>query len=176
MRKRTKTILILSVLGMFLSIGLLAGSWYYLDALSVRLSEGKQEIANTLAHVDAEREMVRFVKASAEERAALEQLILPSDDGAVIEFLSYIESLGVREGVTVETRELKELDKENTFGEISLALQIEGGFLETTRFIALLETLPYRSYIESMKILEGNTPSSGWQASLELRITTYQSA
>lgn len=174
MKKRTRTILIFALAGAVASLGLVAVSWWYLGMMSGKLTERQQEIANTLAHLDAERALVRLVASSEEERALLQSLILRSDDVSVIAFLSYIEALGDREGVSVKTNGLTAPGGEGSFGSISVALTVDGLAENTARFIALLEVLPYRSFIEEVHIEERATGlMKNWQADVKLQVTTY---
>ncbi len=110
-----------------------------------------------------------ILRESAAERTQLSDYLLT--EGKTINFLSEIEGLARQLGVEVVTDSLTVNSLPNPdFQTVDLKLRASGGKASITRFISLLETLPYYSSLNSLSLSSERVSGGDWEASVVLMV------
>lgn len=171
MSKRTKTILVVSVLLFLSSAVLCLGLWYFTVSAGEELRGQAATVAAFRAEEQAVGNLARLVEDTALERGELLSYVLVKDD--VPTFITKLEGYASEQGVLVETSNLRERDGE-VFNELLLTLEMSGSKKALVQFYQILESLPYHSYVSSLsltRVFNANTGAATWESSVELTVT-----
>jgi hypothetical protein len=136
--------------------------YFYLRIQSARayVEEVAGEIAQQ-SHAEQTLALTRQTLTDTErDRAKLDALALPSDGAA--DFINMVEQQAKRAGVSLEVGNVNATPKEGMFDSLGLAIKATGSFAATTRFLHLLETLPYASSVTSVVIGTGGEKAGMW--------------
>ena len=171
MGRKSKELLIITVLLNIAAIG-----WYgFLFAEVKAKNENtsglleKIEIETAAGNtLHAKKELVADTAGFRDELA----LLLVSKEGAV-PFIELLETAGTGVGarVSIESIRVNEFPGSTTAEELELALQITGTWASVTRFVGLLELLPYRAEVRQVLITRGeSSPGRPWEARVSLAV------
>lgn len=109
---------------------------------------------------------------SKERREALRAPLLDQESKS-IEVLTWIESLAPQNGITLETKNLQKVtDKETKTDWIEVSFVFSGTEERVERFIAILEHIPYLSYVTSLSMAAQS--GGNWEATATLRILLFK--
>ena len=169
MNNHTKVIGILALIFMFVCAGALGGSLFVISHLAGALYDQQVENATIETHEAELDALLRLVEETAEEREELDAYVLAEED--VVTFLSLLGTLGREQGVLLETKSIKSNDVGGVFEELSIETTMQGSYDSVLYTLALLESLPYQSRLESVALAEGN---GVWQSTLTLYVTKHK--
>jgi len=134
------TMLILVILG----VGTITAESEDLSAqvAAIEIDQSQQAAFSRLQKLVTETEL---------ERGQLRSYYL-SSQGDSIDFLNYIEQLAADRGITLETINPTEVERENKQTYLSVGYAINGSLSQVESFVQLLETIPYVSQLISVKL------------------------
>ncbi len=110
----------------------------------------------------------RTADDTEEERAEIADAFLPGE-GAAVAFLSELEQAAPRFGVGIEILTLAKAPEAETTSWLVISLSVSGSYEAVAKFIAYLETLPYRSYVSTALLT--SREGTAWSAEVELLIS-----
>ena len=171
MTKRTRNILILSLVFFFGSVCLCAGLWYVITSEGKELSSQAAALAEFRAEEQAVGALARLVDDTVTERTELQGYILHKDN--VPAFITELEGFAAEQGVTLRTSSLREEEAEG-FSELVISLEVEGSRKALVHLYQMFETLPYHSYVSSVSMsraLDNATGATSWQSDIELTVS-----
>lgn len=117
----------------------------------------------------------KLEKLAIDSKAKREELHAPlmDQESKSIEVLTWIEGLAPRSGVSLETKNLQKVtDKESKTDWIEVTLVFSGTQNNVERFLAILEHIPYLSYVTSLNMTARS--SDNWEATATLRILLFK--
>lgn len=150
MSHHTRIVAIISFLLLTGAFAALVGGLFVLEHAERRLQEGKREIAAAQMHEIAMLQLSREFEETALDRAELDAYLLPSD--GVVDFLSLIETLGVRQGVLVTTAALEVIEEGDIHATLRLEVRASGSHDGVLHVLETLESLPYASHVERVDL------------------------
>ena len=110
---------------------------------------------------------------SRDDRDAINALTLSNDEHAVVEFLSYLESVAARVGVSFDTKTLEIVEPKGETPYLDLKLSLDGSETQVHDMIRLFEVLPYHATISNLS-LRRNRETRSSSAEVELRVTVTE--
>lgn len=133
-------------------------------------TEQEQLIADTEEKERAAAELRQVLEDSSEERAALDEYFL--DVVQVAEFLEMVEQFAADNGIVMDSQELRTTDaNDHGIAMVRVPYEIQGSDQAVTRFLEMMETLPYQSEVRSVHIQRADTPDGGSRALIEVAIS-----
>lgn len=171
MRKKTKELLVIVVL-----LNLAAAGWYGFLLLEVKTSnENFSRFSELIETATAEGNTVHAKKELAANTGSLREKLesrLIAKEGAV-DFIELLERVGNDVGarVSIESVSASEVAGASFAEELRLAFTATGSWGAVTRFIGLLEFLPYRASIQHVTIAQGGEGNEkAWRARVSLSV------
>lgn len=110
----------------------------------------------------------RIAEETVEERAQVASAFLPGE-GAAVAFLSQLEQIAPEFDVGLEIITLEKKPETETTSWLVISLSLRGSYDSVSRFVAYLETLPYRSYVSNVDFMSQDGKS--WSADVELLVS-----
>lgn len=157
---RTIGILIFSIICVTITGGLLLVASYLLNQEGKELQAKMQAVADEQKLITERNQIKSTIDASASDRAELAGFIIDGDDGTAA-FLSEMDALAAKLGVTITTQ-LKVVEQEKaTFDLLSVSFAVEGADSSVRRFVSLLEKVPYKSQLTALQLSKGQDPNTG---------------
>ncbi|HRY30858.1 MAG TPA: hypothetical protein P5328_00475 [Candidatus Paceibacterota bacterium] len=133
-----------------------------------------EEYSQNYSSLNTER---KLAEATVKE-IFISRMFLPENE--IVEFISYLEALGINNGVVVVTKavDVSGLDDAASrvsgkiiYGDLSVVLEISGDWAGVIKFIKLVENSPYYSQINSLKLSRNaEDPADPWKAIFSLKI------
>lgn len=165
--KRAKKMLVVGSLTAVVAIGAFGGSLYFVLTESTALRARAQAVADHAAQQQLYANLASLVERTAPERATLQTYVLTEDD--TISFLANIESLAALRGLALTTDALTVTEaKPNNVLMVNFTLA--GTEVAVYDFIALMEVLPYMSYLTEVNVVRD--PETGLaESTLTLAVT-----
>lgn len=170
---KTKRVAIIAVILLITMLILVVLGVRTIVAESEKLSEQVAAIAVDQSQQTAFGRLQRLVQETEVEREELRSYYLSSQSDS-IDFLNYIEQLAAERGITLETLNPTEVERENKQTYLSVGYDISGSLNQVEEFIKLLESIPYVSELVSVNLQR----RSGvlWQANvmIDVAVLTYE--
>ena len=130
---------------------------------------------NTLSEVTRREDSFYKLQRLAEESKGDRELLsthFVKQESDSITVLNWIEGLAPQAGVYLETKGLQKITEAETNTDwIEASFTFSGERAEVERFIAILERLPYLSYITSVS--QTARSSNNWEAKVTLRVYLF---
>jgi hypothetical protein len=148
------------------SLGFLAYIFSVLIKADTFSREAQGRIAVAERQFAQSRSFVRVHTETALAREQLKQVFVEEEDIAL--FIEEIEELARTAGIALEVGSV-ELGT-GVWSDLSLTVRFSGNFSSTYRFLALLETVPYSSSIETVSF-QKNTEGTTWEGTARVVVT-----
>lgn len=175
----TKTIRI-AVLAIICLIGIasvVAYMWYTLEQKGAALLSSMQATADAQARELRYADLEDSVGAIVADEAAMRKFILNGERDTVT-FLSTVDDLAAGLGVVLTTERLEVRTEEGRpFDSLDISFKIEGSESAVMQLIALLETIPYHSFVRSVEVQKSVNELTGVvsiESTLTLTVTIDQ--
>ncbi len=147
--KRAKKVLTITALCACVSGGVFGGAFWYVAKQGDVLQERAQAVADNATQAQTYQALERLLEESVDERNQLQTYIL--NESATIDFLSDIETIAAQSGVVITTDTLTVTEATN-FDTLLVQFTLEGETSDVAAVIQILETLPYKSHVDSLTI------------------------
>ena len=170
---RTKQYAALSLL--FLTVGItVAGFTYYqINKEGTQLAQRMEVIGKNKLVQERNNELFAILKKNEAEHEALSGFLLTQ--GKTVQFLSDVEKLARDTGLSFTTNELEVEPLPNPqFESIDLSLRAEGSEANVIAFLKVLETLPYFSRINELRLVaQKKAGGTTWTANIHLMVALH---
>ena len=173
MSKTTLRNIIVSLIMIFVSLGVFLFMVYFVTDQGARLEEQiivlEGERAQELSYVWLQK----LTEETKSDRQQLDGFFL-SQESDSIDFLNQVETLAPKVNVSIETKSLKLVEDKVSDSEwIQSSFLLLGSRDEVNHFIKILETLPYISRIIHIEM--SSLSNVEWQAEviMQVRVLTY---
>ena len=158
--RKTQATLMVASATFFVSLAVLAGSWYWVDHMQTQLHETK---LNTKRIQDEQQQLAALEKLALEtkdERARLASYIVP--DQGVIAFLSLLENVARQHNVVPATHTIatEPILKDKGFESLVVNISLTGALGDVKKVIAQYEHMPYQIRIDHVSIHAGGEYSA----------------
>ena len=90
--------------------------------------------------------------SSSEQREAIKALTLHNDEHSVVEFLSYLEGVAGKIGVSFDTKTLEIVEPKGETAYLDLRLSLSGSESQVLDMLRLFEVLPYHAQIDTLAL------------------------
>lgn len=168
MTRSTIRNLIISSLCLLAAAGGFAYMVYHLHAKEYLLQTQLGTLNQELAREDSFYKLQHQAEESATDRDLLRAHFLGQESES-IDVLNWIEATAPKAHVFIETKGLQKItEKETQTDWIEASFAVSGERADVERFVAVLERLPYLSYITSLSL--NARASNNWEALLTLRV------
>ncbi len=170
MNNRTRIVLIVSLVYFIAVASVLGCVVYLIHQQGTRLDESQIAIAEHAAKEAAYNHVVQLLDSTTADRAALTTFFITEKE--TITFISELEIIAKRLGVTVETTELAVVGKTGTApGSLAVGLRFSGSPEQVTTFVTILENIPYHSSIPDLIISKSGAVANTVSGTIKLLIT-----
>ncbi len=169
MNNNTKKIFVTSLITSLLALSVCLFMAYEINGQGMLLEEqisilsdnNKKEILYTNTN--------RTIKETEQEREAVSEKFL-KDENDLIYFLTEIEGLAPKLGLTVETDNIENvLNEEKKLEAIKVSFIYSGQKNKVMDFTKLIENIPYHSYVDTLSLTE--LASGNWEGKITVFIT-----
>ena len=144
--------LIIASITLAVSVAVVAYMGWTIRAMGSALQSDLQQFTDQEAQQQEYLALERELAATAEDRAFLTELALDGDEDTVA-FLSEVDGIAARLGLSLETEKLEVLaNKDAPFDSLEATFSFGGTEASTMRMIRLLESWPYHSYVRALEI------------------------
>jgi hypothetical protein len=155
--RSTSTILILTVIANIVLVSVFVFGLYEIKALSADVVDLERTSIKEAQAVDRSRQIADTIAALRPLEITMQEYFVKEKNS--IEFVEYVEKLS----------EVAAVESEISFGEdpngLKLTIFFNGGFDECVHYVALLESMPYNTDLNSVYIEQvGN----GWRGGMTL--------
>ena len=124
-----------------------------------------------LARGDSFSKLQKVAEESTTDRNQLDTYFLRQDSDS-IDVLNLVESMAPKAKVALQTKGLQKItDKDTKTDWVEVSFVFSGQREDVEKFVAILERLPYLSYITSLTISAKSAAS--WEAQVTLRAYIY---
>lgn len=147
--KHAKKVATITAVSAILSGGMFGSSLWYVSSQGALLTERAQAVADHTTQAKTYQGLERLLDDSTNERQQLHEFILT--EAATIDFLADIERVAAQSGVTITTDTLT-VAEAKSFNTLTVQFSIEGEAGPVAAMIQILETLPYKSYVDSLSL------------------------
>ena len=172
MTRATIRNLILSSLCLLAAAGGFVYMVYHLHAKERLLQTQLGTLNQELAREDSFYKLQHQAEESAADRELLKAHFLGQESES-IDVLNWIEETAPKANVFIETKGLQKItEKETQTDWIEASFAISGERADVERFVAVLERLPYLSYVTSLSL--NARASDNWEALVTLRVYTLK--
>lgn len=165
------TVRVLSILAtVFFCAAAAVLCWFIYQVVSAgsQLTERAEAIATMNASLKANAELGVLMGETQQERSVLSELVLTEEGTSM--FLTEIESIAARTGVSLSTRSLEVIEKKDAAHDaLAILLHIEGRTDLVLLTVKLLEVLPYHSMVRTLDLQKKADQTA--EAQLELVVT-----
>lgn len=169
MGKKTKNILILSIIIFIFSIGTCLFLFLEINNKGVALENQMAILAENNNKESIYLNLRRTINETEEERKSISDKFF-TDENEVISFLGEIESLAPEMGLDLKTQDLDRVsDKEKKSEYLKIVFTYKGNKTNVTNFVKLMENIPYHSYINDLSLKKISDGS--WEGRLTIFIT-----
>ncbi len=157
-----KAFLILAI-----AVTLLVAARYVYMEWQVNVSVAKAILARDLVIAaqgskSREQDLLKLYDNTAENRARLKGLFIPSNE--TVHFIEVMESMGPQSGATLTLSSIAAdpLDKAKagTFGSASAHIDATGSWFEVFKVLKLAENLPYKVYVNNVRLDTSGLPTA----------------
>lgn len=128
-------------------------------------------IAERNAKVKMYTELSRLIEESEDERAELGTYVLTEDKTSA--FLTEIEALGTRLGITLTTLSLSVAPQEGEFDNLQIEFSLQGTERAVKSMLSLLESLPYHSNLSSVSMVREGSNNLRATVKLSVSLSKY---
>jgi Tfp pilus assembly protein PilO len=170
-KHKSKIILAIGAILLMGFAGVYALTFYLLKKEVGQTSAILQQQAQGESRRDNIEAFKKTITETADKRAMLEAFFLTPDN--VPDFISNIEEWGTKLGLKATLSGLREDDTQT----LSFSVQADGTFDQITRFMELLQNMPYDVHLDKVSLInqvEGEkTSGKVWHSTFDIRITSY---
>ncbi len=166
--------LIIATVLLFTAAGLFGGAYVLIGNKEAVLTEQLAAIKINSEREQTHTRLEKIAEESSDDRETLATYFLPHA-GESITFLTLVETLAPKNGVTLKTDSLEEgADKKTKEKWVDAIFVFSGTRENVEQFISILENLPYVSRINSVTITAKTVDD--WEAKVTIRvfITNYE--
>jgi len=149
MTHKTKIVGISAIIYLLGALCAVAFMTIQVNRAGAELEDRVQVIANQLVLEQVFNDLADLVETTEDTRTELDSYLLSEAD--TIEFLAEIERVGVEQGVSLDTSALTVVG-EGDDAELSIRFEITGSEPLVLRMIRILETLPYQSQLNTLRL------------------------
>ena len=168
MGRTTLRHLIISSLTMLAGIGLLSVMVYVVFQKEQLLQEQRLAVHKELLQEDTLRKLQHTAENSKADRDTLTHYFIHKESDS-IDVLTLVEGMAPKAGIALETKGLQKVtDKDTKTDWIEINFDFSGKRPDVERFMAILERLPYLSYVTSVNLNQQNPDY--WRALVTLRV------
>lgn len=173
MSHTTRIIGITSLLTLLACLLGLAGLLYFLEVRKSDLREMVTQLETKEAEESQLASLTSLMTETKADRTLLESYVLT--EAGVIDFLSSIEGLARRNGLSIETKsvDVAEGGEAAGFETLRVDLDLTGSLPAISRMIVLLENVPQHLLIDNLSLTR-ISDNGEWQASVVLFVTKYK--
>jgi hypothetical protein len=150
--KRAKRLVVVATICGFVSVAAFGAAFVYVSVQGKMLRERAQAVADHAVQQQTYQALATLLTSTQREREELMQYVLTED--ATIDFLAEIESMAAAEGVTITTDALT-VENGKDFNTLKASFSLEGDAAAIHAVVAIMETLPYMSYINRLELNRG---------------------
>lgn len=161
-----------SGVALLLSISIPVYMYLHIQKSQSYIAEVSGQLVRVAENVRARDLTKEALQNTEKERMQLNALALKVDGAA--DFIDAVEAEAKVAGVDLEIGNVSATSKEGVFNELALSLKAEGSFAGLTRFLKLLETLPYASRVGSITFSKDQDASSGWVLIALVSVAQYK--
>jgi hypothetical protein len=170
-RSTTRNLIVVSII-LALAIGAFLGAGYFLMQKERTLQSQLEMLKKEQQQESLYFRLEKVALESQVKRQLLQEPLL-EEGGGIIEVLLWIEERARQNNITYETDTLKDVvEKEEGTEWIEAPVVFSGSEADVVRFLAILEHLPYLSYVTSVNMSARS--SSNWEVSATLRILLFK--
>jgi hypothetical protein len=160
--------IIISFIALVIGTGILSVMVYVVHKKELVLQEQRIAVHKQLQQEEAFRKLERLADASKADRDSLSQYFLHKESDS-IDVLTLVEGMAPKAGVTLETKGLQKVsDKDTKTDWIEISFDFSGKHADVERFLAILERLPYLSYMTSVNLNQQDIDY--WRAVVTMRV------
>jgi hypothetical protein len=170
-RLTTRNLIIVSII-LAVAVGAFVGAGYFLMLKEQTL---QSQLETLKKEQQQESLYFRLEKVALDSKSKRELLGAPllEEGGGIIDVLLWIEERARENNIDYKTDTLKDVvDKEERTEWIEAPVVFSGSKDDVERFLAILEHLPYLSYVSSVNMSARS--SSNWEAKATLRILLFK--
>lgn len=163
--------IILSTLIILLTAGAFIFMVYQIRDKEAVLQEQLDSLNEELARGDSFYKLQKVSEESSSDRERLNKYFLHQDSDS-IDVLNWFESAAPKAHVVLQVKNLQKItDKDTKTDWVEIALAFSGERADVERFVAILEHLPYLSYITTVSMSARS--STNWEAQVTMRVYIY---
>lgn len=135
------------------------------------LQEQLDSLNEELARGDSFYKLQKVSEESASDRERLNKYFLHQDSDS-IDVLNWFEAAAPKAHVALQVKNLQKIsDKDTKSDWVEVSLAFSGERADVERFVAILEHLPYLSYITTLSMTARS--STNWEAQVTMRVYIY---
>ncbi len=175
LNKHTKIIGIIALLLMFVGVGVLTGFIYKINVLEEQLQEQRKEIARARSRSQDLASPVRLVEETEGERKEFSSYVVEEEE-EVIEFLALVSTLGIEQGVSLETIDLTVTEIDKKFEKLNLKVSAVGAYDSVMHTLTLFENLPYQSHVSGVSAARAPSEQgkNSWKTNFTVHVTKFK--
>lgn len=167
---RAKRIVVVASVCGIISVASFAAAFVYVAKQGATLRERAQAVANHAVQQQTYQALAALVTSTKDDREELYRYLVT--EAETIDFLAEIEGLAATKGVTITTDTLT-VEEGKDFNTLKINLTLAGEERPIHDVIQILETLPYMSYINRLKL--STDPAGVVTGTVELRVMLAKS-
>ncbi|OGG89174.1 hypothetical protein A2592_00540 [Candidatus Kaiserbacteria bacterium RIFOXYD1_FULL_42_15] len=169
MSKKTKLMLYISILYSFILVAFLAYGIYQVKVQGDVFDANRLLIAEQNSKELAYHNLIQTTESTKEDRATIEQFFITEKD--TISFITDIEQLASKMGITLETSQLSVNPKtDKSAAQLYAGFKFTGQEKAIKQLVLLFENIPYHKTIPEL-VLTHNPEDGTWKGSILLYIT-----
>lgn len=152
---------LLAVLFTIVLVGGLALLLYQLNERAAALESVLQTLANESVVEQEYLTLSRLLENTTAEREQIASYLIDGQSGSIA-FLTTIENLAVANAVTLTNAQITTTASEHfNTSMLELSYDMQGSTVAVNRYIALLEKLPYASYLDRVTLSQRGAETTG---------------
>lgn len=167
MKSKTSQNLLLAAILLFFTAGSALSLLWFISKNSVLLTEQLNALKEQNQQEASLLRLQRLANETEADREKLSNYFLLRESDSIT-FLSEIESLAPKIGLTLETKELKQLLDAQKSPWIEASFSVSGSRKNIERFLKILEVFPYVSRVISIE-MEAQS-SESWSAAVKIQV------
>jgi len=165
---RAKKVGIAAVTYCFLAVIVLAGTVYYTEQNKNKFADVRNKNAEAQATKQLATTIEQTLRLSKSDRDELDSFFISERD--TIHFITRVEELARRIGVSVETTQLAVLpSKDEVPSRLHIGFEVEGEYPDVEQMLSAVETLPYHKSIPDVAIIQSE--AGVWTGTIALYVT-----
>lgn len=163
-----KKVGIFAIVYCLLALVVLAGTIYYTAQNKNKFAEVRNKNAEAQAAKQLANTIEQTLRLSESNRSELNSFFISERD--TIHFITRVEQLADRVGVTVATTQLAVIpEKDAVPSQLHIGFEVEGDYGTVAQMIAAIETLPYHKVISDVAIKQSD--DGLWMGTIALYVT-----